>query len=68
MSIGRGATRDGDQVSGLQARESTAPVLLYFIMQDGLESPLGKSLPHFSNHCLTHIEGGNKLCGTPSLR
>jgi hypothetical protein len=67
MSIGRGATRDSDQVSGLQARESTAPVLLYFIVQDGLKPPLGKSLPHVSNRCRTHIEGICKLCGTPSL-
>src|SRR6266705_3711547 len=40
MPVGRWAARHGDQVSGLQAREGTAPILLHFVVQDCFQSSL----------------------------
>ena len=40
MALGGPATGDGDQVSGLEAGERAAAVLLYFIVQDGLQTSL----------------------------
>ncbi len=43
-------------------------MLLHFIMQDGLQSPVGEPLSHVGHRGLTHIEGRCKLGGTPSFR
>jgi hypothetical protein len=68
MAIRGRATGDGDQVSGLQAREGAAPVLLHFVVQDGFQSSLRESPPHIRHGLLAHIESGRQLRGTPSLR
>ncbi len=47
--------------------EGTAPMVLHFIMQDSLHSSLGEPLTHVGDCCLTHIEGGGKSGGTPSV-
>jgi hypothetical protein len=57
MALGGRATGDGDQVSGLEAGERAAAVLLYFIVQDGLRSSLGKASSHIADRGLAHIEG-----------
>ena len=68
MPVGRWAASDSDQVSGLQAREGTAPVQLHFVVQDGFQSPLREAPSHIGDRCLTHIEGSCQFCGTPSVR
>jgi len=54
-------------MSGLQAREGAAPVLLHFIMQDRLQSPLREAPSHIADRRLTHIESGGKFGATPAL-
>src|SRR5215469_12695852 len=67
MAFRRRATRDGDQVGRLQTRKSAPPVLLHFVVQDRLDSSLGKALLHVGDCCLTHIEGIGQFGTTPSL-
>jgi hypothetical protein len=67
MSLGRGATRDGNQMSGLETRERATAVLLPFIVQDGLQPALGEALPHIGHRRLTHIEGFRQGGCTPAL-
>ena len=67
MPLGREAARHRNQVSRLETREGTAPVLLHFIVQNGLESPLGEAPSHVGHRRLTHIQGFRKGCCTPAL-
>src|SRR5215472_9795936 len=67
MPFRRGTARHGNQVSGLETREGAAPVLLYFIVQDRLQSSLRESPSHVGDGRLAHIEGGGKLGDTPPI-
>ena len=42
-------------------------MLLHFIMQDRLQSPLREAASHVGHRRLTHIEGLGQLGGTPPV-
>lgn len=68
MTLGSRTTHKGNQMGRLQAREGATPVLLHFIVQDGLQSPVGEAPSHIRHGLLAHLESGRQLRGTPSLR
>jgi hypothetical protein len=67
MTLGGQATSHGNQMSGLQARNGAAAVLLHFVVQDRLQSPFGEAPAHIADRGLAHIEGRCKLGDTPAL-
>ena len=67
MPIGHGATRHGDQMGRLQARQRAAPTLLHLIVQDGFQPAYGVARADIGHRGLADIKGRYEVLIGPSL-